>query len=106
MAVRAVHTHAATFDDPLAFSPERFLDRSYAAHELLPFGGGAKRCIGAAFGMMELKQIAFEMLRRYEIEVVTAKPARAAARTITVCPRGGVVARVRPRPPVNWAKAA
>ena len=91
MAVRAVHTHAGTFDDPLAFAPERFLDRSYAAHELLPFGGGAKRCIGAAFGMMELKQIAFEMLRRYELELVSTKPAHAAARTITVCPRGGVL---------------
>src|SRR5262249_14791968 len=67
MAVRAVHTRAETFDDPLAFRPDRFLGKSYAAHEFLPFGGGAKRCIGAAFGMMEMKQIAFEMLRRYEI---------------------------------------
>ena len=106
MSVRTVHTQAATFDDPLAFSPERFLGRSYAGHELMPFGGGAKRCIGAAFGMMELKQIAFEMLRRYEIELVSPRPARAAARTITVCPRGGVLARVRPRTISSSRRAA
>jgi cytochrome P450 len=108
MAVRVVHTHAGTFDDPLAFRPERFLGRAYAPHEYLPFGGGAKRCIGAAFGLMEMKQILFEMLRRFDVAPLASRPAAPAARTITVCPRGGVDVVVTPRraPRVGVTRAA
>jgi cytochrome P450 len=97
MALYAVHTHAATFAAPLEFRPERFLDQTYAAHEFLPFGGGAKRCIGAAFGLAEMKQILFEMLRGFELHAVSTRAARPAARTITVAPRGGVPVVVGPR---------
>jgi len=55
--IQAVHERSDLYPDPLQFNPERFMDRSYGAHEFLPFGGGSRRCIGAALAIYEMKLI-------------------------------------------------
>jgi cytochrome P450 len=54
--------------DALAFRPERFLDGSPPPYSWIPFGGGVRRCIGAAFATLEMKVVLREVLARVELE--------------------------------------
>jgi cytochrome P450 len=45
------------YEAPEEFRPERFLDRQPDTFAWIPFGGGIRRCIGAAFAMFEMKLI-------------------------------------------------
>lgn len=71
------HHDPAVFPEPESFRPERFLERTYSPFEFLPFGGGNRRCIGAAFALYEMKLILGTLLRRYSFELVSRKPVRA-----------------------------
>lgn len=90
MALPVLHTCERVFPDPLAFRPERFVGRSYAPSELLPFGGGHKRCMGSAFGLHEMKVTIATVLRAFRIALQHDRPTGARPRTITVVPRRGV----------------
>jgi cytochrome P450 len=90
MALPVVHTNERTFPEPLRFLPERFLGRSYAPSEFLPFGGGHKRCMGAAFGLHEMKVTIATVLRNFRVALRHDRPTGARPRTITVAPRRGV----------------
>jgi len=60
------------FPDPLRFDPERYKpgrQEDKQSFAWLPFGAGRHRCVGAAFGMMQLKAIFSVVLRRYEFEM-------------------------------------
>jgi cytochrome P450 len=51
-----LHRHRRLWDDPAAFVPERFLPQNRDSIDRLayiPFGGGPRICIGAAFAMQE-----------------------------------------------------
>uniref|UniRef100_A0A674EBT3 Steroid 21-hydroxylase n=1 Tax=Salmo trutta TaxID=8032 RepID=A0A674EBT3_SALTR len=49
------HHDPAVWTDPYAFKPERFLEGGGAStRALLPFGGGARLCLGEAVAKMEL----------------------------------------------------
>ena len=63
--IQAVHERADLYPDPGSFRPERFLERSYGPSEFLPFGGGARRCIGAALALYEVKLILVTLLRQH-----------------------------------------
>src|SRR5262249_40477661 len=43
--------HPDYWDSPASFMPERFLDKKPDPYAWLPFGGGARRCIGMAFAL-------------------------------------------------------
>ncbi len=90
MALPVVHANERVFPDPLRFAPERFLGRTYAPSEFLPFGGGHKRCMGAAFGLHEMKVTIATVLRAFRVALRHDRPAGARPRTITVAPRRGV----------------
>jgi cytochrome P450 len=59
-------------DDSLEFRPERFLDGSPPPYTWIPFGGGVRRCIGAAFATLEMKVVLREVLAR--VELAPARP--------------------------------
>src|SRR5262249_9552694 len=90
MALPAIHVDPNVFDDPLRFSPERFLGKTYAPAEFLPFGGGHKRCMGAAFGLYELQVTIATVLRAFRYRLVRDRATASRPRTITVVPRDGV----------------
>ena len=63
----------ALWTDPLAFDPDRFLpgraeDKSHR-FAWAPFGGGAHKCIGLHFAMMQAKAFAFQFLRRFRLSL-------------------------------------
>jgi len=45
------------YERPEEFMPERFLSESPETFSWIPFGGGIRRCVGAAFAQLEMKLI-------------------------------------------------
>jgi cytochrome P450 len=76
--------------DPGRFDPERFLGKNAAAHEFMPWGGGRRRCIGAAFSAVEMRIILAEILARTSLRLVAPEKTRGVFRGITVVPSSGV----------------
>jgi cytochrome P450 len=87
VSILQVHRRADLFPEPERFLPERFLERSYTPFEYLPFGGGARRCLGAAFALYEMKLVLAAILRKYDLRPASAAPVRVAVRNTTVGPR-------------------
>ena len=56
-AIWLAHTRPEACPEPYAFRPERFLDRPPATYAWVPFGGGVRRCLGAAFAEMEIRVV-------------------------------------------------
>ncbi len=81
------------FPDPQRFRPERFLEDNVPRYAHIPFGGGARRCIGASFARMEMTTILRAVLERVELAPSSAPGERAVRhRRFTVTPgRGGRV---------------
>src|SRR5262249_31987850 len=71
MAVAAAlplpHFDPALYPDSMRFRPERFLERKFTPFEYLPFGGGARRCVGAAFATYEMKIVLGSILARHRL---------------------------------------
>lgn len=87
-----VHARADLFPDPQAFRPERFVDRKFRPWEFIPFGGGVRRCIGAALATWEMKVVLGTLIARWGLELRGEEtPVR---RNITMGPRHGVRATV------------
>jgi cytochrome P450 len=95
-AILLVQTSDA-FPDPHEFRPERFLDGSPAPYTFIPFGGGTRRCIGAAFAVMEMKTVLRAVLTRVELRAAGRRPEAQRVHHVTQVPsRGGrVVAAAR-----------
>jgi cytochrome P450 len=76
--------------DPHAFRPERFLDGAPEPYTWIPFGGGVRRCLGAAFAQLEMKVVITTILARAQLRAPRAQPEKARFRGVTVNPsRGG-----------------
>jgi cytochrome P450 len=89
-AVALTHLDPALYPDPHRFRPERFLGHTYTPFEYLPFGGGARRCIGAAFAVYEMKIVLGSILVQHRLGLVDDKPLHPKPRTFTIGPPGGV----------------
>ncbi len=96
-AIWLAHTRAQTYPEPYAFRPERFLDGAPSTYEWIPFGGGVRRCIGAAFAEMEMRVALAEILRRRTLSPASGRAERVARRNVTFSPRGGTRVVAVPR---------
>jgi len=85
-AAAALHYREDLFPDPHELRPERFLDGKPNGYAWLPFGGGVRRCIGAAFAEYEMRVVLREFLMRAELSASDPEPERARIRNITVAP--------------------
>ena len=84
------HRRPELWPDPTAFRPERFLDGAPAPYSWLPFGGGTRRCAGAAFATMELHEVLRAVVRRFDLRPDRATGERMRRRGVTLPPsRGG-----------------
>ena len=76
--------------DPHAFRPERFLEGAPEPYTWVPFGGGVRRCLGAAFAQLEMKIVISTILARARLRAPRARSEKARFRGVTVLPsRGG-----------------
>lgn len=97
-AIGLVHADADHHTDPERFRPERFLgDDPPSSHTWLPFGGGARRCLGAGFSLMESEVVLREVLTRFAVRPATDRPEPAVARNVTLAPGRGATVILRDR---------
>lgn len=89
-AIGIAHFREDVFEEPLRFLPERFWERKHSPFELVPFGGGARRCLGAAMAAYELRVVLGTILQRFVLRLASAKPDRGRVRAATVGPAHGV----------------
>lgn len=88
------HHNPVTYPEPEVFRPERFLERSFSPFEYMPFGGGHRRCIGAAFASYEMAIVLGTLLKRYQLALVHSQPVVPKRRNVTIGPSTGVPVRI------------
>jgi len=96
-SILLAHYDPETFPEPERFDPDRFMEKSYGPFSYLPFGGGHRRCVGAAFAQFEMKIVLGRLLARYDVELRSPLPPRPVRRNITLAPHDGVPAQLTPR---------
>jgi cytochrome P450 len=89
MSILLVHHREDVYPDPFAFRPERWLGRKPGTYDWIPFGGGVRRCLGAALAMAEQRVVLTAMARRLDLEPDRPAPERAMHRNVTMIPARG-----------------
>jgi cytochrome P450 len=97
MSILLVHHREDLYPQPFEFRPERWLGRKPGTYEWIPFGGGIRRCLGAALAMAEQRVVLTAMARRLELEPERAAPERALHRNVTMIPARGARVVIRAR---------
>ncbi len=100
-AIWLAHTRPDVYPDPYAFKPERFLEEPPDTYAWIPFGGGVRRCIGAAFAEFEMRIVLREVLTRCELHKASQAPERIGRRNITLSPRDGTPVVISARHPAG-----
>jgi len=93
-AIALVHRRPDLYPEPEAFRPERFLDGRTESYAWLPFGGGIRRCIGAALAQAEMAEVIRTVATRAELRARRPAPDPVAMRGVTLVPRHGVAVEV------------
>ena len=94
--IHLTHRRPELYPQPARFAPERWLHRTPGTYEWIPFGGGVRRCLGAAFALLEMREVLRAVAERWRLQPASpaAEPAR--RRAVSLTPSRG--ARVVPRP--------
>lgn len=97
VGIAQLHDNPELFPDPGRFDPQRFIGTKPSALSWVPFGGGTRRCVGAAFANMEMDVVLRTVLRRLVIEANDAPGERWHCRGVAFTPKDGGRIAVRRR---------
>lgn len=95
--IGGIHDDPDVYSHPERFDPQRFIGGKPSAFGWIPFGGGTRRCVGAAFANMELEVVLRTVLRQFTIETTTAADEPWHCRGVAFTPKDGGRVAVRPR---------
>jgi cytochrome P450 len=93
-AIAALHYREDLFPQPQEFRPERFLEGKADNYAWIPFGGGVRRCIGAAFAEYEMRIVLRAIVEGADLSAPDPKPERVKVRNITLAPGKGTVVKL------------
>lgn len=93
-----LHENPEVFPHPERFDPQRFIDARPNTFAWVPFGGGTRRCVGAAFANMEMDIVLRTVLRHFTIQTTDAPGEKWHSRGVAYTPKNGGRVVVRRRP--------
>lgn len=105
-AVGLVHGTPSLFPQPHEFDPTRMIGDTFTPASWMPFGGGARRCLGATFAMTEMRVVLREVLLRTELATNTKRGERQKVKHVILVPGSGArirVSKVKSPPPQRTA---
>jgi cytochrome P450 len=88
--IALVHHREDLYPGAREFRPERFVDEGADSYSWLPFGGGIRRCIGAALAQAEMAEVLRIAVRDVELRLLRDEPDPVVLSGITVAPKHGV----------------
>ncbi len=89
-AVTLMHEDPQLFPEPKRFRPERFTDEDQGStYTWIPFGGGRRRCLGAAFASFEMRVALRTILREATLRAEDPCDERVRSQHITLVPARG-----------------
>ncbi len=89
VAINEVHQRSQDFPDPERFDPQRFVGQRPTNFSHIPFGGGTRRCVGAAFANVEMDVVLRTVLRHFTIDTTTAPGEKMHSRGVAYTPKDG-----------------
>ena len=89
-AIYLTHRRPDLWPEPERFHPDRFLGVRPNPSHFFPFGGGVRRCLGAAFATYEMKVVLAEVVRRADLRIVPGYRMRRVQRAVTYAPSDGM----------------
>jgi cytochrome P450 family 135 len=90
-----VHRREDLYPAADQFRPERFLDGGAESYSWLPFGGGIRRCIGAALAQAEMAEVIRVVISRVKLRPMRPEPDPVVMRGITLVPKHGTPVAVQ-----------
>jgi cytochrome P450 family 135 len=84
--VHLVHRRPDVYPEPLAFRPERFLERPAGTYTWIPFGGGVRRCLAAPYAQLLMKQVIATVMRELDLRVLDPRSERPMKSAIAFVP--------------------
>lgn len=97
VSIALIHDDDTLFPHAATFDPHRFSGARPDLYQWIPFGGGTRRCIGAAFATMEMTVVLRTLLRDFTLELTTEADERWHSRGVAYAPAKGGRAVVRRR---------
>lgn len=97
VSIALIHDDDTLFPHAATFDPHRFAGARPDRYQWIPFGGGTRRCIGAAFATMEMTVVLRTLLRDFTLEPTTEADERWHSRGVAYAPAKGGRAVVRRR---------
>jgi cytochrome P450 len=92
-----VHNDERVFERADEFLPDRFVGSKPNLYSWLPFGGGSRRCIGAAFAQMEMDVVLRILVSEFDLLPTDQAEEKWKPRGIAFAPSRGGAAVVRRR---------
>jgi len=89
-AMYLTHQREDLYPNHSEFKPDRFLERQYSPYEFIPFGGGARRCLGEALAQFEMKLAIATIMSHYQLVLGDSRPEKPRRRGVTLAPTRGV----------------
>lgn len=73
-SIYLMHRRPEIYPDPKSFQPERFLDQRAGTYTWIPFGGGVRRCLGAAFAEYEMRVVLGALFDSCTVRPINKRP--------------------------------
>jgi cytochrome P450 len=89
VSISKLHADPELFPDPDSFDPQRFVGTKPPSFAWLAYGGGARRCVGAAFANMEMDVVLRTVLRHFTIQTTNAPGEKLHSRGVAYTPKDG-----------------